>query len=126
MNTTKKEAKWVTVMTQFNTIELLFNQLFKLTEEIKTAVVQEAYSEADNKLKSREALFKKIVNAAKTATLTDTEEQKISELDTKFKRMEKENTILFEKIRDEFKEKLTKSMNLSLILSLSQAHFQEV
>ena len=93
-------------MMQFETIELLFTQLYNLTDEIRDVIVKEAYNEADEKFKSREALLKRIINTIKTTPLTQDDEQKLNSLEAKFKQMEEENVLLFEKIRDEFKEKL--------------------
>lgn len=78
-------------MTQFEHLELIYNQFFNLADEIQELIEKEDYSEAIVKLKYKDKLIKKLFNTKKTVKFTDEEAQKVLAIEQKIKEKEQSN-----------------------------------
>lgn len=85
-------------MTQFETLEIIYNQLFNLADEIKVLVENENYNIVVNKLQYKDQLINKFINAKKTAQLSDEEKEFVEALDKKLDAKEHDNLAFCEKI----------------------------
>lgn len=65
-------------MTQFDQVEILFNQYLNLSKEIDALIQNEDYNEAANKVESMNKLVKKVYLAKKTVDLNDEQKQKFN------------------------------------------------
>lgn len=97
-------------MTQFETLESLYRQLFNLADEIKSFVEAEKYNEVVEKLKYKDDLINKFINAKKTANLSEEEKEMTDVLDIKLREKEQENLVFCEKIHKDLADEL-KSTN---------------
>lgn len=93
-------------MTQFETLEIIYNQLFNLADEIKNLVENERYNEVVIKLKYKDQLINKFINAKKTAQLTDEEMVMAEALDKKLSEKEHDNLAFCEKIHTNLADEL--------------------
>lgn len=78
-------------MTQFEHLELIYNQFFNLADEIQELIEKEDYSEAIVKLKYKDKLIKKLFSTKKTVKFTDEEAQKVLAIEQKIKEKEQSN-----------------------------------
>lgn len=93
-------------MTQFETLELLYDQLFNLADEIKNLVENEEYDEVVTKLKYKDKLITKFLNAKKTTQLSVEEKEKADILDKKLSSKEHDNLAICEKIHKDLATEL--------------------
>lgn len=94
-------------MTQFATLELLYNQFFNLVDEINSMIENEDYNSAILRLKDKDKLIKRLISAKKTANCTAEEEQQLLLIEKKLMDKEKSNIKHLEKLRDKAGEELT-------------------
>lgn len=87
-------------MTEFATLELLYNQFFNLVEEINTMIAKEDYTSALMKLKDKDKLIKKLLIAKKTAKTSPEEQEKLVIIEKKLKAQEKSNLENLTRVRD--------------------------
>jgi len=94
-------------MTQFEQLELLYNQFSNLSDEIKKLIEKEEYNVAFDKLKYKDKLLKKLVNAKRTVNCNEDERKILQLIETKLKEKDQENIkfliVLKEKVREELK-----------------------
>lgn len=97
-------------MTQFNDLELIYNQFFNLTEEINDMIDKEDYRSAVLELKHKDNLVKKLLMARKTVVVTDEQKQKLDLMEKRITDNEHKILIALEKLREEVGEaiKITK------------------
>lgn len=112
-------------MTKLETIELLYNQLFKLNAEIKTQFVKENYPEAINGLSRKENLVKRLINAKKTAEVNQIEAEQIKQFDLRLKEEEQENSQLYLKLHQELKDSIKLSKKQVKMSSAYEIHTHE-
>lgn len=87
-------------MTQFATIELLYNQFSNLVDEINVMIEKEDYNSAIMKLKDKDKLINKLMIAKKTAKFSPEESEKLIIIEQKIKEKEKNDLEYLTKIRD--------------------------
>lgn len=97
-------------MTQFETLECLYNQLYNLAGEITSLVQDEKYNYVLEKLAYKDELITKFINAKKTAVLSEEEQVLASAWDKKLSDKEHENLAFCEKIHKNLSEEI-KSTN---------------
>lgn len=93
-------------MTQFKNIEILCEQYFNLTAELKSMIEKEEYKEALEKLDSRNNIVKKFFLAQKTVSLTAAEEEKLRDIETKIREDEDKTIKSLQKLKNEVGEEL--------------------
>lgn len=93
-------------MTQFEHLELLYNQFLNLADEINTMIEKEEYGAAAAKLEYKDKLIKKILLTKKTVSFTDAEIEKASLIEQKIRENEQETLISLQKFQNEIGEKL--------------------
>ncbi len=96
-------------MTQFKDFEILYNQFLNLTSEINKIIEQEDYLLALEKLKHKDKLIKKIMNAEKTVKFSVEERQKIQLINEKLKEDEQNKITYLKKLHAEVGEELKKT-----------------
>lgn len=94
-------------MTQFENLEILYNQFFNLTDEIRQLIEKEEYAAASEKIEYKEQLIIKLVNTKKTVKCTEEEKLKMIEFEEKIKEKDKENIEFLTSLREDLKEQLT-------------------
>lgn len=94
-------------MTQFENIEILYNQFFNLTDEIRKLIEQEEFSLAAEKIEYKEQLILKLVNAKKTLNCSEEEKLRMLEYEKQIKEKDKENLDFLTSLREDLKEQLT-------------------
>lgn len=72
-------------MTQFSQIELIYNRLLNLINEISSLIKDEEYSAASSKVELQNKLIKQFTSARKTVNVTTEEENKIQTMETTIK-----------------------------------------
>lgn len=93
-------------MTQFENLEILYNQFFNLTDEIRELIEQEEYTVATEKLEYKEQLILKLVNTKKTVQCTEEQKLKMLEYEEKIKEKDKENIEFLSSLREDLKDQL--------------------
>lgn len=104
-------------MTQFQNLEILYNQLFNLADEIKMMVDKEQYDEAVEKMQYKDKLIKKLITTKKTVELSDEDKQKLDRIEEELQEKEQNNITIFKKIFDEMGESLNKTKKKAKISS---------
>lgn len=79
-------------MTQFSQIELIYNRLLNLINEIESSIKEEEYDAAFGKLNLHDKLIRQLFTAKKTAALNADEISKMQTMETTIK--EKNDAIL--------------------------------
>lgn len=98
-------------MTQFQNLELLYNQLLNLADEIKMMVDKEQYEEAVEKMQYKDKLIKKLINTKKTVVFSPEDQEKLELIETRLQEKEQNNIKLANKIFQEMGENLNKTKN---------------
>ncbi len=102
-------------MTQFSQLKLLYNQFFKLAEEIKSMIVNEEFNEAISIVQRKENLIKSIIEAKKTLEISGEEKTEMENLEKDLKEMELVNINLLKDLQNEVAQQLGKTTkNLKL------------
>lgn len=96
-------------MTQFQNLELLYNQLLNLADEIKMMVDKEQYEEAVEKMQYKDKLIKKLINTKKTVDFSAEDQQKLELIEKRLQEKEQNNIELANKIFEEMGESLNKT-----------------
>lgn len=96
-------------MTQFQNLELLYNQLLNLADEIKMMVDKEQYDEAVEKMQYKDKLIKKLINTKKTVVFSPEDQEKLELIEKKLQEKEQNNIELANKIFKEMGENLNKT-----------------
>lgn len=88
-------------MTQFSQIELIYNQLLSLVNEITALIENEEYEDAAAKIENKDKLVKQLAAMKKTVNFTDEEKLKMQRIEDTIK--EKNDTMLadLKKVREE-------------------------
>ena len=79
-------------MTQFNQIELIYNQFLNLANEIEVMIENEEYDFASAKVEQKNNLIKQLSSAKKTVKFSENETLKMQTMETTIK--EKNDTML--------------------------------
>jgi len=98
-------------MTNFAQLKMIYNQFFRLADEIRSMVENGELNEAISKLQSKDALIEKFAITKKTLTLTDAEKQEMLELDAKFIEKETSDIELLKSLRSDVALELKKVKN---------------
>lgn len=98
-------------MTQFQNLELLYNQLLNLADEIKMMVDKEQYEEAVEKMQYKDKLIKKLINTKKTVVFSPEDQEKLELIEKRLQEKEQNNIKLADKIFQEMGENLNKTKN---------------
>lgn len=93
-------------MTQFEHLELIYNQFLNLADEINTMIKKEDYAAVVEKLEHKNKLIKKILIAKKTVNFTDEEIEKASLIEQKIRENEQETLISLKKLQNEVGEEI--------------------
>lgn len=98
-------------MTQFNQIELIYNQLINLLNEISSLIKDEEYSIASSKIGHKDKLVKQLAAAKNTVDFTAQEELKMQTMETTIK--EKNDTMLadLQKLKTELASEVKENKN---------------
>lgn len=109
-------------MTQFNQIELIYNQLTNLLNEISSLIKDEEYSIASSKIGHKDKLVKQLAAAKNTVNFTAQEEIKMQTMETTIK--EKNDTMLadLQKLKTELASEVKENKNK---IKLSSAYDQQ-
>lgn len=88
-------------MTQFSQIELIYNQLLNLVNEITALIENEEYDDAAAKIENKDKLVKQLSAMKKTVNFTNEEKLKMQLIEDTIK--EKNDTMLVDvkKVREE-------------------------
>lgn len=93
-------------MTQFEHLELLYNQFLNLIDEINSLIRNEEYESAVEKLEHKNKLINKIVIARKTVNFTDEQMKEASLIERNIEEKERESLIHLKKIQNEVGEEI--------------------
>lgn len=93
-------------MTQFEHLELLYNQFLNLSDEINTMIEKEEYDAAVTRLEYKDKLIKKILLAKKTVNFTGEEIEKASLIEQKIRKNEQETLVSLQRLQDTIGEEL--------------------
>lgn len=96
-------------MTQFQNLELLYNQLLNLADEIKMMVDKEQYEEAVEKMQYKDKLIKKLINTKKTVVFLPEDQEKLELIEKRLQEKEQNNIELANRIFKEMGENLNKT-----------------
>lgn len=96
-------------MTQFQNLEILYNQLINLADEIKMMVDKEQYEEAVEKMQYKDKLIKKLINTKKTVVFSLEDQEKLELIEKKLQEKEQNNIDLANKIFEEMGQNLNKT-----------------
>lgn len=113
-------------MTQLATLELLYNQFFSISKELRDLIESEDFDEAINKLADKDKLIKKIFTTKKTVTLSPEEEEKVGLIENAIKEKELENINLLKKMHFEVGIELNKTKKRVKVNSAYSIHKNEV
>lgn len=98
-------------MTNFENLELLYNQFFNLADEINAMIENGDYNSAISKLEYKDKLIKKLLTTKKTVNLTIDDRRKLSLIEEKLKEKEQNNINFLGKLRNEVSEELKDTKN---------------
>jgi len=93
-------------MTQFESLELLYNQFNNLSDEIKDMVKNEEYSDLSTKLEDKDKLINKIMNARKTVIIADEDKSKLEAMDKQLMEKDRENLVFASQVHKELGDEL--------------------
>lgn len=96
-------------MTQFEHLELIYNQFLNLADEINALIEEEDYESVVDKLEHKDKLVKKILMARKTVNFTDEEIEKARLIEQKIRENENETLVLLTNLQNEIGEELLKT-----------------
>lgn len=96
-------------MTDFKDLELIYNQLGSLSDEIDELINDEDYSLAKNKVAYRDKLFKRAMIAKRTVNLTRENEAYLEQLESKIIAGQKKNIDKLTELRDKIKIEIQKT-----------------
>ena len=88
-------------MTQFNQIELLYNQFLNLVNEITIMIEQEEYDAAAAKFKRKDNLVKQLAMVKKTVKFSEEEKLKMQSIENVIQEKDKNMLEHLTKLRDE-------------------------
>ncbi|HNW25400.1 MAG TPA: hypothetical protein PLG15_02500 [Candidatus Gastranaerophilaceae bacterium] len=103
-------------MTQFSQLKLLYNQFFRLSDEIKSMIVNDEFNEAISVVQRKDALIKAIIEAKKTLEIKEEEKSEMEALEKDLKEKELANINLLKDLQHEVAQQLGKT-NKSLKLN---------
>lgn len=98
-------------MTQFEHLELIYNQFFNLTIEINALIEEEEYEIAASKLEHKEKLLAKLLLTKKTVDFTSEEIEKAQSIEQKIKENEQKHIAKLEELQSEVKESIKNVKN---------------
>lgn len=98
-------------MTQFNDLELLYNQFFNLTDEITSMIEHEEYQLISDKLSYKERLLTRLANAKKTTQLSEEEKEKTQLMEQVLREKEQANISTLIKMQEVVGKELRLSRN---------------
>lgn len=93
-------------MTQFENLELIYNQFFNLADEVKCLIDREEFDAAIERIQYKDKLIKKLIATKKTVNFTPVDEEKIYAIEKKLQAKEQENILLLQQLQDELSKKL--------------------
>ena len=93
-------------MTNFENLELIYNQFFNLADEINVMIENEDYSAAIVKLKYKDKLIKKFLTTKKTVELSIEDRRKLTLMEKKLNSKEQNNINFLSKLHKEVGEEL--------------------
>lgn len=98
-------------MTQFSQIELIYNQLSNLLNEISSLIKDEEYSLASSKIQLKDKLVKQLAAAQKTVNFTAQEKTKMQTMEATIR--EQNDTMLadLQKLRTELAVEVKETKN---------------
>lgn len=114
-------------MTQFEQLELIYNQFLNLTAEIDKMIEKEDYKAAAGKTEYKNKLIKKISNVRKTVNFTDEEIEKARLIEQKIKEKEQETFTLLKKLQNQLGEEINNTkkkikINTAYIVKSDEKH----
>lgn len=112
-------------MTQFETLEIIYKQLFNLADEIKGLVESERYNDVVVKLKYKDQLINQFISAKKTAGLTDEEMAMVEKLDEQLSKKEHETLAFCEKIQTGLADELKNTQKKLKMNSAYEIHTEK-
>ena len=93
-------------MTQFNQIELIYNQFLNLSNEIAVMIEKEEYDAATAKLESKDNLVKQLAMAKKTVKFSNEEKLKMQSIENVIQEKDKNMLEHLKKLRFEVADEL--------------------
>lgn len=109
-------------MTQFSQLKLLYDQFFRLSDEVKSMIVNEEFNEAISVVQRKDNLIKNIVEIKKTLEITNEEKIEMEALEKELKEAELANINLLQDLQHEVAHQLGKTTKN---LKLNNAYFSK-
>lgn len=98
-------------MTQFSQLELIYNRILNLVNEITVMIENEEYSLASDKLEHKNKLIKQLSNTAKTVNFTKEESLHMQEMESVIREKDKNMLDDLQKLKDETAKKINTTNN---------------